>query len=76
MAADSLKPWQRDAVPNRHRNDGEVSAASVGPGVVFFPVLLPPCSYGTQLNFVGRFIGASQASGYCGCCDRPGRPSC
>lgn len=57
----SLRPWQRDVVPNRRRPGGQVSAASFGPDVVFFPVLLPPCSYGTQLNFVGRFVGASQA---------------
>ncbi|KAL4431405.1 hypothetical protein ABPG75_006661 [Micractinium tetrahymenae] len=60
VAAQSLEPWQQDVIPNKGRPGGTVSAASVGSGVVFFPLLLPPCSYGTQLNFVGRYVGASQ----------------
>ena len=51
-------PWKQDVVPNSGRKPGAVSAASLGGA--FLPLALPPCSFGRGLNFVGRFIGASQ----------------
>lgn len=61
---DQRQPWERDAKPEGvpvASADGRVSAAALQVGL-YLPLLLPPCSFGDDLNFVGAFMTTNQAS--------------